>query len=61
MIVLSGDPLSVYTRVEETWVAGVKVFDVDDERDRRWADGGWGAGQPRTGNLCCLGGDEEPR
>jgi imidazolonepropionase-like amidohydrolase len=61
VIVLSGDPLSVYTRVEETWVAGVKVFDVDDERDRRWADGGWGAGQPRTGNLCCLGGDEEPR
>jgi len=61
VIVLSGDPLSVYTRVEETWVGGVKVFDLDDERDRRWADGGWGAGQPRTGNLCCLGGDEEPR
>ena len=26
-VVLSGDPLSVYTKVLETWVEGVKVFD----------------------------------
>ena len=26
-IVLSGDPLSVYTKVLETWIEGSKVFD----------------------------------
>lgn len=39
-IVLSGDPLSVYTRVEQTWVEGVKVFDLSDPRDRLFAVGG---------------------
>ena len=29
-IVLSGDPLSVYTHVEQTWVEGKKVFDRGD-------------------------------
>lgn len=42
-IVLSGDPLSVYTRVEQTWVEGQKVFDLDDPRDRRFAVGGYDA------------------
>ncbi|HIL56511.1 MAG TPA: amidohydrolase, partial [Rhodothermales bacterium] len=28
LIVLSGDPLSVYTRIEQTWVEGTKVFDL---------------------------------
>jgi len=60
-IVLSGDPLSVYTRVEQTWVEGQKVFDQQDERDRRWAEGGWGAGQPRVQAVCCLGDGEDPR
>jgi imidazolonepropionase-like amidohydrolase len=60
-ILLSGDPLSVYTRVEETWVRGERVFDLDDERDRLWADGGQGAGQPRVLNLCCLGIEEDPQ
>ena len=27
-VVLSGDPLSVYTHVEQTWVEGKKVFDL---------------------------------
>jgi imidazolonepropionase-like amidohydrolase len=39
-IVLSGDPLSVYTRVEQTWVEGVKVFDLSDPRDHAFAVGG---------------------
>jgi imidazolonepropionase-like amidohydrolase len=60
-IVLSGDPLSVYTRVEQTWIDGTKVFDYTDERDRRWAEGGWGAGQPRIEAMCCLGAGEDPR
>jgi imidazolonepropionase-like amidohydrolase len=39
-IILSGDPLSVYTKVEQTWVDGVKVFDLSDPRDREFAVGG---------------------
>jgi imidazolonepropionase-like amidohydrolase len=58
-ILLSGDPLSVYTRVEQTWVLGQQVFDLADEKDRVWADGGWGAGAPRSSALCCLGEAEE--
>jgi imidazolonepropionase-like amidohydrolase len=42
-IVLSGDPLSVYTRVEQTWVEGRKVFDLADPSDRLYAVGGLGA------------------
>ncbi|MBC9868440.1 MAG: amidohydrolase family protein [Opitutae bacterium] len=52
-IILSGPPLSVYTRVEETWVEGRKVFDLSDPEDQLWAHGGLGAGSPRTLSLCC--------
>jgi imidazolonepropionase-like amidohydrolase len=52
-IVLSGDPLSVYTRIEETWIEGTQVFDLDDPKDRLWANGGYGAGTPRNLELCC--------
>ena len=41
-ILLSGDPLSVYTRVEQTWVEGSKVFDLADPADRMFAVGGPG-------------------
>jgi len=41
-IVLSGDPLSVYTHVEQTWVEGSKVFDLADPNDRLFAIGGPG-------------------
>jgi imidazolonepropionase-like amidohydrolase len=41
-ILLSGDPLSVYTRVEETWIDGVRVFDLSDPRHRAYAVGGYG-------------------
>jgi imidazolonepropionase-like amidohydrolase len=54
-IVLSGDPLSVYTKVLETWVEGRKVFDRDDPQDLLWAVGGYGAGDPRHVDLCCFG------
>lgn len=43
-LILSGDPLSVYTRVEETWIDGVKVFDLADPADRAYAVGGFNAG-----------------
>jgi imidazolonepropionase-like amidohydrolase len=42
-ILLSGDPLSVYTHVLETWVEGQKVFDRNDPGDRLHAVGGYGA------------------
>lgn len=40
-IVLSGDPLSVYTHVLETWIEGRKVFDRDDPEDEQFATGGY--------------------
>ncbi|MEM9292794.1 MAG: amidohydrolase family protein [Acidobacteriota bacterium] len=55
-IILSGDPFSVYTRIEETWVEGQKVFDLDDPEQRAWADGGWDQGSASRSHLDgCLG------
>jgi imidazolonepropionase-like amidohydrolase len=58
-LVLSGDPLSAFTQVLETWVEGEKVFDRSREKDRLWAEGGWGAGERRAFTGCCFadGGD----
>ena len=56
-IVLSGDPLSVYTQVLETWVEGEKVFDRARPEDRLAAEGGWGAGTVRREPIACF--DEE--
>lgn len=44
-IVLSGDPLSVYTHVLQTYVEGVKVFDRTDPKDYLISVGGDGAGK----------------
>jgi imidazolonepropionase-like amidohydrolase len=52
-VVLDGDPLSVYTKVLETWVEGRKVFDRAEERDRLWAVGGYGAGNDREPGCAC--------
>lgn len=40
-ILLSGDPFSTYTHVEETWVEGRKVFDRANPEDRAYATGGF--------------------
>jgi imidazolonepropionase-like amidohydrolase len=42
LVVFSGDPLSVYTHVEQTWVEGAKIFDRSDPTQREWATGGYG-------------------
>lgn len=42
LVVLSGDPLSVYTNVLETWVEGEKVFDRSNPADLDFATGGYG-------------------
>lgn len=47
-ILLSGDPLSVYTHVLETWVEGVRVFDRSNPKDRLYATGGYGASDDQT-------------
>jgi hypothetical protein len=39
-IILNGDPFSVYTRIEQTWVEGDKVFDFSDPAQRGFATGG---------------------
>ena len=45
IIVLDGDPLSVYTKVLETWIEGERVFDRENPDDRLFAVGGYGAGR----------------
>ena len=40
-IILSGDPFSVYTRVLQTWVEGVKRFDLSNPADKAFAVGGY--------------------
>ena len=54
-VVLSGDPLSVYTTVEQTWVEGRPAFDRSDDRDRLYAEGGYGAGRDQVPTWCCYG------
>jgi imidazolonepropionase-like amidohydrolase len=40
-IILSGDPFSVYTHVEQTWIEGSKVFDRSNPEDKKYATGGY--------------------
>lgn len=40
-LILSGDPLSVYTHVEQTWIEGEKVYDRSIPEDRDYATGGY--------------------
>jgi imidazolonepropionase-like amidohydrolase len=56
-IVLSGDPLSVYTHVLETWIEGKKVFDRTDPKDYLVQTGGYGADGDRTGHIDCYEND----
>lgn len=38
-VLLSGDPFSIYTHVEETWAGGERVFDRGNPADRAYATG----------------------
>ncbi|MDG2383085.1 MAG: amidohydrolase family protein [Pirellulaceae bacterium] len=53
-MLLDGDPLSIYSKVQETWVEGVRVFDRSDPQDRLYAVGGYGAGHDQTPYFCCF-------
>lgn len=50
-ILLSGDPLSTYTHVVETWVDGTRVFNRNDPKDRLFAVGGYGASRDQVIHL----------
>ena len=52
-ILLSGDPFSVYTHVEQTFVEGQRVFDRSVPADHLFAVGGLGASAPTEPYLCC--------
>jgi imidazolonepropionase-like amidohydrolase len=56
-VILSGDPLSVYAKVLETWVEGKKVFDRSDPKDLLYAVGGYGASRDQIMYMDCY--DEE--
>ncbi|MEE3182206.1 MAG: amidohydrolase family protein, partial [Planctomycetota bacterium] len=53
-VILDGDPLSVYTKVLETWVEGRKVFDRSNPEDLLHAVGGYGAGANQKPYHCCF-------
>jgi len=53
LIVLSGEPLSVYTKVLQTYVEGQKVFDRSDPKDYLFAVGGYGASRDQVVHACC--------
>jgi len=59
LVILSGDPLSVYTHILETWVEGRKVFDRANPKDYLIAVGGKGAtdGEAGADHLDCFDGD----
>jgi imidazolonepropionase-like amidohydrolase len=40
-IILNGDPFSVYTHIEQTWIEGEKVWDRSNPDDRVYATGGY--------------------
>jgi len=54
LAILNGDPLSVYSRVQETWVEGKKAFDLSKAEDQLYAEGGVKAGSDLDPFLCCF-------
>ena len=40
-VILSGDPLSAYTKVEQTWVEGTMIYDRANPDHRKYAVGGY--------------------
>ncbi|MEO8773906.1 MAG: amidohydrolase family protein [Gelidibacter sp.] len=45
-IVLSGDPFSIYTMVEQTWVEGNKRYDISNPKDKAFLTGGYDVYSP---------------
>ncbi|HXB05620.1 MAG TPA: amidohydrolase family protein [Puia sp.] len=47
-VILTGDPFSVYTHVEQTWVEGIKRFDRGVPADKAFAVGGYKVYTPES-------------
>lgn len=45
-IILSGDPFSIYTKVEQTWVEGNKRWDILNVKDKAFLTGGYDVYSP---------------
>jgi imidazolonepropionase-like amidohydrolase len=58
-IVLNGDPFSVYTHVEQTWVEGIKRFDYSLPADKAFAVGGYRVYSPDRTEFHQHDGEEE--
>ncbi|WP_082633113.1 amidohydrolase [Lacimicrobium alkaliphilum] len=41
LVLFDGDPLSLYTHVQQTWIDGQKVYDRSDKSQRLYATGGF--------------------
>lgn len=54
LIVLDGDPFSVYTKVLETWIEGERVYDRSKPEDHLYSIGGYGAGHDIDPYFCCF-------
>jgi hypothetical protein len=58
-IILSGDPFSVYTKVEQTWVEGNKRWDINNPTDKAFLFGGYQVYSPDRGEFHHHGDEEE--
>lgn len=58
-IILSGDPFSVYTKVEQTWVEGNKRWDINNPADKAFLFGGYQVYSPDRGEFYHHGDEEE--
>ncbi len=50
-VILSGDPFSVYTKIEQTWVEGKKRFDISNPAQKGWLTGGFEVYSPDRGEF----------
>lgn len=55
-IILSGDPFSIYTKVEQTWVEGNKRWDISNPKDKAFLTGGYDVYSPIRGEFHHHGG-----
>ena len=58
-IILNGDPFSVYTHVEQTWVEGKKRYDFNYPADKAFFTGGYGVYSTERGEYHHHDGEEE--
>ncbi len=50
-IILGGDPFSIYTKVEQTWVEGIKRWDISIAKDKAFLTGGYDVYSPIRGEF----------